>query len=232
MKNQYYGFELKDMIRQFITAFNNIVINRYNKQKTVVDQLNVNFYYGPKERALHDVVNKAASLKLPVIAVHYTSISRDSERVFNKIPGFYFNKGAQQTDSTLVAPAFDSDYLPTPIPINVGISMSILTKFQTDMDQILSNFVPYNNPYIIISWKVPSSQNLQNDLEIRTEVEWDGNMNLNYPIEVSGTQPARIEASTSFTMKGWLFKKNTTDNVKNIFTVDQQYIPVDTFNYE
>ena len=47
MKNQYYGFELKDMIRQFITAFNSIVINRYNKSKDVVDQLKVGFYYGP-----------------------------------------------------------------------------------------------------------------------------------------------------------------------------------------
>ena len=43
MKNQYYGFELKDMIRQFITAFNSIVINRYNKDKAVVDQLKVGF---------------------------------------------------------------------------------------------------------------------------------------------------------------------------------------------
>jgi len=153
MKNQYYGFELKDMVRQFITAFNSIVINRYNKSKTVVDQLKVGFYYGPKERALNDVVNKAASLKLPVIAVHYTSVTRDSERVFNKIPGFYYSKASEQDQGALT-----SDYLPTPIPVNIGINMSILTKFQTDMDQILSNFVPYNNPYIIISWKVPSSE--------------------------------------------------------------------------
>ena len=53
MKNQYYGFELKDMVRQFITAFNSIVINRYNKAKTVVDQLKVGFYYGPKPCTFH-----------------------------------------------------------------------------------------------------------------------------------------------------------------------------------
>ena len=225
MKNQYYGFELKDMIRQFITAFNSIVINRYNKDKAVVDQLKVGFYYGPKERALHDIVNKAQSLKLPTIAVHYTSIARDPERVFNKIPGFYYTKAP-----SVSAGAFDSDWLQTPIPVNIGISMSIMTKFQTDMDQILSNFVPYNNPYIIISWKVPSSQNLANNLEIRTEVLCDGSLNLEYPIEVSGAQPARIIANTNFTMKGWLFKGASTD-VKNIFVIDQDYIPVNTFEY-
>ena len=227
MKNQYYGFELKDMIRQFITAFNSIVINRYNKSKAVVDQLKVGFYYGPKERALHDIVNKAQSLKLPTIAVHYTSIGRDPDRVFNKIPGFYYTKAP-----SVSAGAIDSDWLQTPIPINVGISMSIMTKFQTDMDQILSNFVPYNNPYIIISWKVPSSQNLANDLEIRTEILWDGSLSLDYPIEVSGAQPARIIANTNFTMKGWLFKGPPTEDTKNIFTIDQDFVPVNTFNYE
>ena len=227
MKNQYYGFELKDMIRQFITAFNSIVINRYNKSKAVVDQLKVGFYYGPKERALHDIVNKAQSLKLPTIAVHYTSIGRDPDRVFNKIPGFYYTKAP-----SVSAGAIDSDWLQTPIPINVGISMSIMTKFQTDMDQILSNFVPYNNPYIIISWKVPSSQNLANDLEIRTEILWDGSLSLDYPIEVSGAQPARIIANTNFTMKGWLFKGPPTEDTKNIFTIDQDFVPVNTFQYE
>ena len=226
MKNRYYGFELKDMIRQFITAFNSIVINRYNRSKTIVDKIQTGFYYGPKERALQDIVNKSQSLKLPTIAVHYTSITRDPERVFNKIPGFYYTKAP-----SVSAGGFDSDWMKTPIPVNIGISMSIMTKFQTDMDQILSNFVPYNNPYIVISWKVPSSQNLANDLEIRTEVLWDGNISLDYPVEVSGAQPARIIADTSFTMKGWLFKGDTTD-VKNIFVIDQDYIPVNTFDYE
>jgi len=226
MKSQYYGFELKDMIRQFITAFNEVIINRYNKDKTVVDQLKVGFYYGPKERALHDIVNKAQSLKLPTIAVHYTTIARDPERVFNKIPGFYYTKAP-----SVSAGAFDSDWLQTPIPVNIGISMSIMTKFQTDMDQILSNFVPYNNPYIIISWKVPSSQNLANNLEIRTEILWDGTLSLDYPIEVSGSQPARVIANTNFTMKGWMFKGGPED-VKNIFTIDQNFIPVSAFNYE
>jgi len=227
MKNQYYGFELKDMIRQFITAFNSIIINRYNKGKAVVDQIKVGFYYGPKERALHDIVNKAQSLKLPTIAVHYTSIARDPERVFNKIPGFYYTKAP-----SVSAGAFDSDWLQTPIPIDVGISMSIMTKFQTDMDQILSNFVPYSNPYIVISWPVPTTQNLKDNLEIRTEILWDGNLALEYPIEVSGTQPARVIANTAFTIKGWLFKGPPTEDTKNIYVIDQDFIPVNTFDYE
>ena len=64
--------------------------------------------------------------------------------MFNKISGFYYSKAP-----TVSAGALESDHLKSPIPVNVGINMSIMTKFQTDMDQIISNFAPYNNPYIV-----------------------------------------------------------------------------------
>ena len=44
--------------------------------------------------------------------------------------------------------------------------------------------------------------------------------------------PYRISANTSFTIKGWLFKKNTNNNVANIFTIDQTFVPVSGFEYE
>jgi len=83
-----------------------------------------------------------------------------------------------------------------------------------------------------MSWKLPSSQGLASSYEIRSEVLWSGDISLNYPIEVSGTQPARVIADTSFTIKGWLFRGNTGEDIKNIFTIDQNFVPVSAFNYE
>ena len=82
-----------------------------------------------------------------------------------------------------------------------------------------------------MSWIVPTSQNLASNYEIRSEVLWSGDISLDYPIEVSGTQPARVIANTSFTIKGWLFR-GPVDDVKNIFTIDQNFVPVSAFNYE
>ena len=107
-----------------------------------------------------------------------------------------------------------------------------MTKFQTDMDQIISNFAPYNNPYIIMSWVIPTSQNLASNYEIRSEVLWSGDISLDYPIEVSSTQPARVIANTSFTIKGWLFNGPAAEDPKNIFTIDQKFVPVSGFDYE
>ena len=227
MKTQYYGFEIKDIMKQFVSAFNSIIIDRYNKDRVAQEQIQANFVYAPKERVIHDLVNKNQHLKLPVVAVSMNNVTRDNDRVFNKIPGFYISKAP-----SVSAGAVNTNFLPSPIPVNIGVTMDILTKFQTDMDQIISNFVPYNNPYIVISWKVPTSQNLADDLEIRSEVLWDGNISLSYPTDISGTEPYRVSATTSFTIKGWLFKKNSDSTVGNIFTVDQTFVPVSGFTYE
>jgi len=97
--------------------------------------------------------------------------------------------------------------------------MSIIARYQSDMDQIISNFVPFNNPYIILSWTVPNAFNLDYTQEIRTEVLWNGTINLEYPTDINGQQKAQIVANTGFTIKGWLFP-DPQDPVKNIYRID------------
>jgi len=154
---------------------------------------------------------------LPVIAVNMGTVARDNSRAFNKQFGtFHPNQGVATTD-----------YIPMPVPVNVTVNMSLLTKFQTDMDQLLSNFIPYNNPYIVISWKVPSAF-VQVAQEIRTEVLWNENISMQYPTDLPAETPFRVVADTSFTIKGWLFKKHT-EPANNIFEVITNLYPVSGF---
>ncbi len=220
MKNQAYYFEIKDIVTQFVSAFNDVVINRYNKNKNVVDRINVRYVYAPKERVLHDLVNKSQHLSLPVVAISITSIGRDESRVFNKILGHYESTGV----------GTESQFLPSPIPINLGIKMSILARYQTDLDQIISNFIPYNNPYIVISWKIPTE--LSPTLtEIRSEVLWDGSLAMTYPIEQQPNQAARVAADTTFEVKGWIFPGKETQNAKNILHINTHFTTVSGFEY-
>ena len=69
MKAQPYHFEVKDMITQFIAAFDDIVINRYNKSRDVVDKIQVRYLYAPKERVVYDIINKAQNMTIPAVAV-------------------------------------------------------------------------------------------------------------------------------------------------------------------
>jgi hypothetical protein len=221
VKAQAYHFEIKDLVTQFVAAFDDTVINRYNKDKTIADKIAVRYLYAPKQRVLNDIINKSQHVTLPAVAISIASVSRDESRVFNKIFGQY--GAAPDTDTSL-------PFLPPPVPIDIEVNMSILTKFQTDMDQILSNFIPYTNPYIIVSWKIPVefSPNMQ---EIRSEVSWSGTMNLTYPDDLQPTAPYRVTADTTFTIKGWLFPAKPAAVGPRIFYVESNITPVSGFDY-
>lgn len=220
MRKETYHFEIKDLITQFTAAFDDIIIKRYDKDKNPQSKVQVRYVYAPKQRVLYDLVNKAQNITVPAVAINITNVSRDENRVFNKLAGFYISKGLSDNDAKNV-----SQFYRTPIPVNIGIAMSIITKFQTDMDQILSNFVPYSNPYIIISWKIPLGLVNPNNAmlqEIRSEVLWDGSINLSYPVELQANDKYRIVGDTTFVIKGWLFPAVEAP-VGNIYQIDANF---------
>ena len=227
MKNYTFNWEVQTLVEQFVGAFNDVIIKRYDNDKILVEPLSgtkVLFVYSPKQRVFSNLNSPAAGgLTVPVIAVNISAISRDQQRVFNKNEGFtveYDNNHGSFLKN-----------IPQPVPVNIGITMTIITKYQADMDQILTNFIPYCDPYIIISWKLPSLTPSKVPYEIRSEVLWDGNINLQYPDNLTGTQPYRITATTNFTIKGWMFKK-MDQIVKKIYTIDSKYFTSDGVTFE
>lgn len=224
MKDYTYSFEIKDLLTQFLCAFDDVIIKRYGKDRVVQDTVSVRYVLAPKQRVMYDIVNKAQNLTLPVVAVNVTGISRDQTRVFNKLESVY-NSIDEATSSNIMMP----------IPINIEISMSVLARYMQDMDQILSNFIPYNNPYIILSWKEPAAAGLT-PVEIRSEVLWSGTISLTEPTDTTYSDKFRIVADTSFTIKGWLFK-NKNEISKQIYFIDNNFrtigkqIIIDEDNY-
>ncbi len=220
MRAQTFHFEIKDLLTQFIAAFDDIIIKRYDKNRVAATDIHVRYVYSPKQRVLFDIVNRAQNITIPVVAVSINSISRDESRVFNKIDGYYYSRGLDATTQQPTSVNYKS-----PVPINIGISMSMVTKFQSDMDQILSNFIPYNNPYIIISWKVPNDiapNGFTLPQEIRSEVLWDGQVRISYPTDINASEKYKVIGDTSFVIKGWLFPAQKKD-VGNIFYVDSNF---------
>ena len=214
MKQQAYHFEIKDLITQFVAAFDNVVIKRFLRNRTADSSVQVRYVYSPKQRVMYDLVNLAQNITVPVIAVSIASINRSPDRVFNKVNGFYY--GTNQNGQYLP----NSVHVRTPVPVDITVNMSIMTKFQSDMDQILSNFVPYNNPYIIISWQIPSDFGISSAQEIRSEVLWNGSIPLSYPTDIAAAEKYKVSADMSFTIKGWLFPA-AQDPVGNIFYINE-----------
>jgi len=192
MRNYTFQFELQNMFTMFIAAMDDVIVKRYNKNKEVQDRIKARFVYAPKQRVLLDLLDKAQNIQLPVITVSNGGITIDVNRVFNKILGSHY----ASTD-----PRF-SNVLRQPIPIDLTINMSILARYQSDYDQIITNFLPYFDPYIEISWRIPEVP----DYEIRSKVIWSGSVTTVYPTDLQATQVARVQGDTTFTFQGWLFK--------------------------
>jgi len=222
MKNRAFHFEIKNLLTQFVAAFDDTVISRFDKNRNAKSNIDVRYVFAPKQRVMYDIVNKAQNITLPVVAINLNSISRDESRVFNKLTGGI-------VPSTQSDHANSSSKFLMPVPVNLEVSMSILARYMQDVDQIISNFVPYNNPYIILTWKVPEEYGANYDQEIRSEVLWSGSLNYSTPTDTTYSEKFRITVDTSFTIKGWLFPEQK-DTVGNIYKVDNNFIAVDLQN--
>lgn len=217
MKDYTFHWEIKHLIVQFMQAMDNCIVKRYNENKEVEKEVELSVKYMPKSRTLHYLVNKQQHISLPVMSCWISGVNRDQARVFNKIDGPTY------TDSEITSPL-------QPIPIDITMNVSLLSKYQNDMDQMVANFVPYFDPYIVLSWKHPNI-----DREIRSEVIWSGDLTYNYPTDITATESYRVGVDTSFIIKGWLFKKADDANVGIIEEIILDFIGVqylEDFDFE
>lgn len=214
MKNYTFHWELRTILAQFEQAFDDIVIKRYNNDKEPEDQIHVNFRFSPKTRTLSEIVNKNEHFKMPVVAISIGGIKRNVSRVFNKIDGTFW---ADTTSPTMSGWA----NLLQPVPVDITINMSIIARFQQDVDQIITNFIPYCDPYIVVSWKWPEIIPWTN-FEIRSHILWNENIAYQYPLDINNSVPYRIIADTSFTIQSWMFK-NMPPMGKPIYVIDTSF---------
>jgi len=209
MRTYTHNFELVTMVNMFISALDDVVIKRFNRERQAKDRIKVRFVYAPKQRVLLDIIDKAQNIQLPVVAVSIGGINRDNNRVWNKIQGSYI------PDPN---PLYSKRML-QPVPIDLTLNVSILTRYQMDFDQILTCLFAYTDPYLEISWRIGALPSQ----EIRSQVIWNGSLATQYPTDVNASQVARVQGDTSFTFKGWIFKAIPEPGDGKIYTINADF---------
>lgn len=213
-----YHKEQSDLLMLFTSAFDDAFVNRFDfNSNAPVSKVDVRYVHGPKQRVLHDIVNKEKSLTLPVVTIEQTGLARDSTRVMHKNQIIY---------RPLVNTNNQQGRVQTPIPVTMDVKVSIIAKYKEDIDQITQNFATQCNPYIVVSWKVPASFGLNFVDEVRVQIEWSGSVSYSTPSTMSKDDKYRITGDTSFTIKGWLFPATTTPQ-GTIYKVDSNFISTD-----
>ena len=165
MKDYNYNLEVTTNLAFFKSVFDDTTIKRYNhKSKEAVDSIKVPLYYGPKQRIIQDIKGKTDTIALPVASVAVNGMSRDNERVTNKNEDIVY-KDEQGNFINLRA-----------IPWNINVTLTILAKYQEDVDQIIQNFAVFCNPTVAFSWREPKSGR-----DVRSIVKWNDEITYNYP---------------------------------------------------
>lgn len=218
MQDHNFNFEIQTLLKHFIAAFNDVRIKRYDGRRYAKKTIKVPMTISPKSHIIQDLFGKTDTVKMPIMAVEIMSQGRDNERVKNKLRDVQY----RQEDGTFINLQF--------VPWNIKVNLNVLAKYQEDMDQIIQNFTMNTDPYAIISWQEPKSGR-----ELRTEILWDGDVQYEYPGKDQAPKdpPFRVVATTSFTIKGYLFK-TAIENSKTICNIDTEYFFTDRFycNYD
>lgn len=191
-----------------------LVIRRLNEidDSSYTDLIDVGLKFVSKQRIIYDMVNLNQHIQLPAMAISLQSIKYDDKRAFNKIAGF----------DTSVAYVSSGGHYPQPVPVNMTLPFSILSRYQRDLDQIITCIFSNFYPYIVISYKHPDLGH-----EVRCVVQWDGNINFTYPIDTSAETSYRIAADSSFTVAAWIYR-NASNPAGVIYNIPTTFTSVST----
>lgn len=215
MKQHSYFRENLNVLTQFAAAFDDCFVFRYTNDFVAKEKINVRYVMGPKHRVLYDIVDQAKNMTLPVISLDQKNVKRDSSRIQFKDQKI---TRPRLTDKSVVK-------IPSPIPVTMDVDVSIVANYKEDIDQIVSNFIPWCNPYFIIAWKIPEEFGLDFTDELRTEVTWSGSVDYESPINIDKAAKYKIIGNTSFNLKGWIFPSAETPSAP-IYVVRTNFISV------
>ena len=212
MRFRSYNYESKIATGLFANLFNDIEIARYNQDKTQHGAvIKVPIVIATRSRALKELENVNKTLKVPLIAINKENYKRDSQRMtevydhLRNVPDGYTQHEKMRG-----------------IPMNITFTISAITRYDSDLDQIMQNFIPFFKPDVFVSWKHPRYSNI----ELKSQVVWDGNINYQSPIDVNTSSSEIFQFETSFVFKTYFFagideeyddgptilKINTSDN--------------------
>ena len=213
-----FGFFHADLLRKYTiafgTLFNEIYVERRNNSGARVKTLKVPLAYGPKEKfivreAQDPDLNRKISMSLPRLSFERTGMFYDGERKLSS------------TMRDVVVDVSNEDNLITqftPVPYTLNYTLSAMTHYAEDGDQIAEQIIPYFTPEYTISMKLTET-GISRDIPITLE-----SVALDDAYEGNFEDRRLVIWTFNFLMKGWLFGPVSKRGVITESTVNS-YIP-------
>ena len=161
MFEYFYNEILRSTIIGFGSLFNGIEVHHQNDQDKTVSVIQVPIAYGPTQKFLARMqqeanLNRPVQITLPRMSFEFISLTYDPSRKTSK----------NQTFITTSPDGSQVKRLYSPVPYNMGFELSIYTKLNDDMLQIIEQILPYFQPHYNLSIKFLGSLNEIRDVPV------------------------------------------------------------------
>lgn len=145
----------------FGTMFNDIYIEHQDESNNEFSTIKVPLAYGPIQKFLARIEQKPDSRKrvaitLPRMSFEVGQLSYDSSRKSSTLQTFKALAGSNNTPTNV--------YMP--VPYNLPLELSIATKYNDDMFQIVEQIIPYFRPEYNLTVDLVSSIGEMKDIPI------------------------------------------------------------------
>lgn len=202
----FYNESIRRTIIGFGTLFNNIELQRKNKEGAVVQTIKVPLAYGPSEKFLARIEaetsldkRRPTQIQLPRISFELKNISYDSSR---KLSPVQVCRSAKPGDTDKVY----SHYLP--VPYNLDFELNIISKNNDDAVQILEQILPFFQPHFAITINMLNETEEYKDIPIVLS-----SINIQDDYEGDFTVRRTLIHSLSFTAKSYIYGPVTTPEI-------------------
>lgn len=209
----FYHEILRKTIIAFGTLFNNIEIKHKDTSGNGFSQLKVPIAYGPMQKFLARIeqspnLRKEVAITLPRMAFEMVGISYDPTRKSSTMQTF---KVVDQNNNKITK-AF------MPVPYNVNIRLSIMTKLNEDALQIVEQILPYFQPHFNLTINLVEQIGETRDIpmvlnSIQMDDDYEGDF----------TTRRSLVYTLDFTAKTYLFGPVDTGNDSIIKKVQVDY---------
>jgi hypothetical protein len=222
MFNHFYHGTTRQYISIFGSLFDNITVQRgdgktirvplgfANKEKYFA-KLNSDLFQDkseldPNSNVTPNITSVELETILPRMGYSMNSMQYDPMRKTNLKNKVQFTR----TDST-------KSVVMNPVPYNLNFELSVFTRYEDDMLQIVEQIIPFFQPHFNITIKdlVSGTDVVVNNRDISVDLEA---VQPEEDLEGAGSQRRIIQWSFTFMLKGYYYPM-IKDNVKDIKTV-------------
>ena len=161
MFEYFYNEILRSTIIGFGSLFNGIEVQHQNDSDQTVSVIQVPIAYGPTQKFLARMqqeanLNRPVQITLPRMSFEFKSLTYDPSRKTTK----------NQTFVTRTPDGSEIKRVYSPVPYNMGFELSIYTKLNDDMLQIVEQILPYFQPQYNLSIKFLGNLNEIRDVPV------------------------------------------------------------------